>query len=337
MLKPDFIKPVSDKVSHSVNTQIEAQITKSLNALTPAIAKTTAQTVHHRIVEDVNGRISEAFEQLDERRRDENAKLDRLIAQTQDLSNAISSLAASQNLMQQELTALKQLHDQDRERASTAEEHVRGHAHSHSGTGSRGLPSAGSRELVSYPAPHQQHQQHQQHQHQPAAAAHPHPAQASYSHQHQHQFSGQEGQVVFAPLGREERQKIELDGLIEAIDGLMRSGNYDEAMLRWLQSGDKAEDVFQQVLSNYNPIFVQELQPLLLLSVGATVSVDLSRSSQKLMKKVNLLEVVVYSFNQNLQSLVRSFTPFLPFLSALALTNLVACRMTKSGKLLPRS
>ena len=61
------------------------------------------------------------------------------------------------------------------------------------------------------------------------------------------------------------------------------------------------------MLSSYNPIFVQDLQPLLLLSVGATVSVDLSRNSQKLMKKVNLLEVVVYAFNQNLGTLVRFF------------------------------
>ena len=122
--------------------------------------------------------------------------------------------------------------------------------------------------------------------------------------------------MVFAPLSREERQKIELDSLVEAIDGLMRSANYDEAMLRWLQSGDKSEEVFQQVLSNYNPIFVQDLQPLLLLSVGATVSVDLSRNSQKLMKKVNLLEVVIYSFNQKLGSLVCLVPATLLFLGA---------------------
>ncbi|KAH6613248.1 hypothetical protein F5144DRAFT_587091 [Chaetomium tenue] len=317
MLKPDFIKPVSDKVSHNVNAQVENQISKSLSTLTPAIANATAQTVHQRIVEDVGSRISDAFEQLDERRRNEDAKLDRLIAQTEDLSSAISSLAASQTQMQQELATLKQqMHDQSRERSSATEEHVRGHAHSHSAAGSHGLPSGGSRELVNYPSQHQQHQPHQPHQQQHQSPAHPQPVQAPYSHQqqhqHQHQFGNQEGQVVFAPLSREERQKLELDNLVETIDGLMRSSNYDEAMLRWLQSGDKAEEIFQQVLSSYNPIFVQDLQPLLLLSVGATVSVDLSRNSQKLMKKVNLLEVVVYAFNQNLGTLddqVREVTP----------------------------
>ncbi|KAK4239222.1 hypothetical protein C8A03DRAFT_14376 [Achaetomium macrosporum] len=317
MLKPEVMKPVSDKLSHSVNAQIEAQITRSLNALTPALAKTTTQTVHQRIVEDVNSRIAEAFAQLEERRRSEDAKLDRLIAQTENLTNAISSLAASQSQVQKELAALKQqVNEQARDRASVAEEQVRGHAHSYSGTGSHGQPGSASRELVNYPPPqHHQHQhqhQHQHNQHQ-APAALPQAAQASYPHQPQHQFGHQEGQVVFAPIkSREERQKLELDSLIETIDGLMRSHNYDEAMLRWLQSGDKAEEIFQQVLSNYNPIFVQELQPLLLLSVGATVSVDLGRNSQKLPKKVNLLEVVIYAFNENLGNLddqVREVTP----------------------------
>lgn len=119
---------------------------------------------------------------------------------------------------------------------------------------------------------------------------------------------------MFTPASREDRQKMELNNLVETIDNLMRSGNYDDAMLRWLQAGDRTEEIFQQVLSNYNPIFVHELQPLLLLSVGATVSVDLSRNTQKLMKKVNLLEVVIYAFNQNVASLVRFVSlTLLPF------------------------
>ncbi|KAK3303936.1 uncharacterized protein B0T15DRAFT_399494 [Chaetomium strumarium] len=319
LLKPEVVKPISDQVSHSVNAQIEAQITRSLNALTPAVAKTAAQTVHQRIVEDVNSRIGEAFAQLEERRRSEDAKLDRLLTQTQDLTNAISALATSQSQVQKELAALKQqVNEQAREKAMVAEEQVRGHAHSYSGSGSHGQPGSASRELVSYPPPqqHRQHQlqhQHNQHNQHQALAALPHAAQASYPHQPQHQFGSQEGQVVFAPIkSREERQKLELDHLIETIDELMRSRNYDEAMLRWLQSGDKTEEIFQRVLADYNPMFVQELPPLLLLSVGATVSVDISRSSQKLLKKVNFLEVVIYAFNENLGNLddqVREVTP----------------------------
>ncbi|KAL2158755.1 hypothetical protein VTH06DRAFT_3946 [Thermothelomyces fergusii] len=319
MQKPELIRSISDKISHSINGQVEAQITKSLHVLAPTIAKTTAQTVHQRIMEDVGVRISEAFEQLDQRRRAEDAKLDRLIAQTQDLSNAISSLTASQVQLQQELAALKQqIYGQGRERMSAGDDHGRSHPQSRSASGPRGLASIESRELVNYPSQQQQQQQQQQHQ-SPASHQQPvpapsfsHPHQHQQPHQHQRQFGNQEGQMAFAPLGREDRQKMELDNLMETIDGLMRSGNYDEAMLRWLHSGDRAEEIFQQVLSNYNPIFVRDLQPLILLSVGATVSVDLNRNSQKLMKKVNLLEVVIYAFNQTLGTLddqVREVTP----------------------------
>lgn len=291
MQKPEVVRSIADKVCHSVNAHVEAHIAKSLSALTPALAQTAAQSVHQRVLDDVNSRIGEVFERLEERRRAEDARLDRLIAQTQDLSNAIASLAASHTQIQRDLAALKQhMGEQGRERISAAEEHLHGHAHARR--------SAGSRELVNYPP---------QHQHQPPVSHPPHPSQhPPYSHQHPAPFGSQEQQVVFAPASREERHKLELSNLVETIDGLMRSGNYDEAMLRWLQSGDKAEEVFQQVLSNYNPVFVHELQPLLLLSVGATLSVDLSRNTQKLMKKVNLLEVVIYAFNQNLGTLVGS-------------------------------
>ncbi|KAL2116242.1 hypothetical protein VTJ04DRAFT_8409 [Mycothermus thermophilus] len=310
--KPDFTKPVSDKLAQSIAGLIEAQISKTLNALAPAIAKTTAQTVHQRVVEDVNSRISAAFEQLEERRRDEDAKLDRLLAQTRELSSAISSLAASQTQIMQELAALKQqqAYAQERDRVALSEDHPRSHGHSHSAAGSHGIPSAGSRDLVTYNVQHAPHQQHQS----PAAVSHPHSVQAPYAtHQHAHkpQYGPQEHQV-YAPMSRDDRQKMELENLIETIDGLMRAAKYDEAMLRWLQSGEHAEEIFQQVLSNYNPIFIQELQPLLLLSVGATLSTDLTPNSPKIMKKVGLLEVVIYAFNQSLQALddqVREVTP----------------------------
>ncbi|KAL2263307.1 hypothetical protein VTK26DRAFT_7360 [Humicola hyalothermophila] len=309
MQKPDVVKAIADKVCQSVNVHVEAQIAKSFNTLASALAKSTAQSVHQRVLEDVNGRINEVFERLEERRRGEDAKLERLIAQTQDLANVVSSFAASQAQIQKDLASLKhQISDQARERVPATEEHMHTHAHAQSrgSTGSRGLPGPPSRELVGYPA------QHAQHQSQAPAASHAHQPQHGYPHQPQHQFGNQEQQMVFAPASREERQKMELNNLIEAVDNLMRSGNYDEAMLRWLQSSDRAEEVFQQVISNYNVIFVHELQPLLLLSVAATVSVDLTRNTPKLVRKVAFLETVIYAFSQNLGSLddqVREVTP----------------------------
>ncbi len=98
---------------------------------------------------------------------------------------------------------------------------------------------------------------------------------------------------------------------IETVDELMASGSYDEAMMRFLQSNDKEEDVFSQVLVKYDPNFVTQLQPLLLLSVGATVSAKLD--GPYVAQKLALTEIVIYRFKQLLPSLVsyshhRSYT-----------------------------
>jgi hypothetical protein len=117
---------------------------------------------------------------------------------------------------------------------------------------------------------------------------------------------------MYAPTSRESREKLELNRQIEAIDRLMQSGAFDEAVLRWLQAGTKTEEIFDQVLAKYNPVFVADLQPLLLLSVGATVSNDLSPNNQKLGQKVSILEMVIYSFNNMVPTLddqVREVTP----------------------------
>ncbi|KAL1837098.1 hypothetical protein VTK73DRAFT_4826 [Phialemonium thermophilum] len=98
---------------------------------------------------------------------------------------------------------------------------------------------------------------------------------------------------------------------MRTIDGLMKSGSYDEAMMRWLQSGaDREEAIFDQVIVPYDPRFVAELPPLLLLSVGATVSADLD--GPHVAQKLALTEMVIYSFHQMLHSLddqVREVTP----------------------------
>ncbi|KAK0651058.1 hypothetical protein B0T16DRAFT_442635 [Cercophora newfieldiana] len=295
MQRPDIVKGISDKVSHNVNAHVESQVAASLET----IAKMAAQNVHQRVMADVSAQINGAFVRLEERRRSEDDKLDRLIAQTTDLSNAISSLAASQAAMQNEVFTLKQsVREQQRERELPAREPMHVHPLAHGGSGSHNKPGP-SQDLVSY-APHQQQQQ--QHVQQP-----PH----LHSHQ-QHGYGGQDQQVLFAPTTRENREKLELNDLMETIDSLMRQNNFDDAILRWLQSGNKTEEIFVQVLYKYDPVRLSDLQPLLLLSVGATITNDFSRSSDKIMEKIRWLEIVVFSLNQRVPTLddqVREVTP----------------------------
>jgi len=308
MMKPDVAKTITERIVHNlaitVSSSVEKEVQKSISTLASNVAKQTAHLVHQRILEDVDARIREAFQHFEERRRDDDTRLDRLMAQTQELADIISTLAASQTQLQRELVALRQqISEQGRERAvhlAAEEQLMHGHGHHARGSASsHTMPGAG-RELVSYPHSTQASVSHQQAPH-------------VYAHQPQHQYgTPEQQQVMYGPSSREERQKMELNNLLDTIDGLMRSGNYSDAMLRWLQSGDRTEEIFQQVLSNYNPMFAQDLPPLVLLSVGATVSRELSRGAPKLTKKISLLEIILYSFNQhigNLDDQVRDVTP----------------------------
>jgi len=303
MQKPDIVKTISDKIANNVNAHIDTQIARSIKDIAPVIAKTTAQDVHRRIVDEVRDQINDTFERFEEQRRGDDAKIDQLIAQTKALSTAISSLAASQSQLQKDFVSLRQhVYDQSRERELAAQEPVHAHTHSRGSVGSHNQSGSAAREFANYAPQHQQQHHLQPHSNQSPAS----------SQQREHQYANQEQQVLFAPTARENREKLELQNLMETINELMKSASQDEAILRWLQSGDKTEEIFQQVLSAYNPVFVADLQPLLVLSVGTTVSVDLTRNNPKLPQKIAYLEVVIYSFNTLVPSLddqVREVTP----------------------------
>ncbi len=53
----------------------------------------------------------------------------------------------------------------------------------------------------------------------------------------------QENQVLYAPTSREEREKLNLEELVKTIESLMQASKFDDAMIRWLQSDDHAEEI----------------------------------------------------------------------------------------------
>jgi len=131
------------------------------------------------------------------------------------------------------------------------------------------------------------------------------------SHQ-PHSYGSQDQQVLYAPATRENRERLGLEQAMEGVEELMRTNTYDEAIMRWLQAGEKSDEIFKRVLYKYNPVCIAELQPLLLLSVGATITNQFSSTSENIRERINWLEVDIYSFNQMVPALddqVREVTP----------------------------
>ncbi|KLU88211.1 hypothetical protein MAPG_07198 [Magnaporthiopsis poae ATCC 64411] len=103
-------------------------------------------------------------------------------------------------------------------------------------------------------------------------------------------------QLVYMPTNQESRLQAELEQVVSQIEGLMAGHNFDDAMMRWLQASPHEQEVFRRVLSKYNPDFIHNLQPLVLLSVGATVSQELE--GPVLREKLAWIEMVLLVFNQ---------------------------------------
>lgn len=299
LAKPETAKSISDKVVQSLGTHIDEQLLSTLNShLIPAFSTVAGQAVQ-RLGEDIYRRVSGDVARLEQRHQDDTAKIDQLLAQTTHLSNMISTMAASQSQIQKEFLAMKQ---QMRERDAPSAGPASGPASSHAG-------SVVSPNAPAHMTPHGQAAGSVGHG--PGHSlgnARPRPREmgGGYSQQQLTYQEQQPGQSVFSPTGREQVQLQQRDPDIEIVDELMANGSYDEAMMRFLQAQDKEEDIFSQVIVKYDPNFVTQLQPLLLLSVGATVSAKLD-SRRNVAEKLALTEMVIYRFNQMLPSLVSLF------------------------------
>ncbi|RDW95301.1 WD40 repeat-like protein [Coleophoma crateriformis] len=115
--------------------------------------------------------------------------------------------------------------------------------------------------------------------------------------------------LVASEKTKEQLDQEEYDQMLETISTAMHEGNYEDAIIRWLQTG-REHEFFANYFSKYNPVFIRELSPLMLLSVGATISVDLD--GPLLLERVAWLEVILSaltSAGSNLDDQVREIVP----------------------------
>lgn len=110
-------------------------------------------------------------------------------------------------------------------------------------------------------------------------------------------------QVVFQPTTQENRQRIELDDICQRVRNHMAAGNFDDAVMTWIQESKDEENVFSQVLAKYDPKFIRNLNPLLLLTVAATVTTNLDKT-QVLHTKLSWTEMVLLQFADALPKIV---------------------------------
>ncbi|KAI9651074.1 hypothetical protein NHQ30_001111 [Ciborinia camelliae] len=83
--------------------------------------------------------------------------------------------------------------------------------------------------------------------------------------------------ALAAPPAVEQKspRETEYEEMFKHIQGPMQEGRYEDAVVRWLQTG-REQEFFARYFCRYNPKFITELSPLLLLSLGAIITIELS-------------------------------------------------------------
>lgn len=92
-----------------------------------------------------------------------------------------------------------------------------------------------------------------------------------------------------SPIEQKSPERLEID----AISSLMANGDFTQGTMQWLQSGRSGE-LFDEVFVRWNPSYLSQMSPLLILSTGAIVSGALERN---LPERLDWLETVLRSIN----------------------------------------
>lgn len=120
-----------------------------------------------------------------------------------------------------------------------------------------------------------------------------------------------EPQVVFQPTTKDNRDRLDIEQACERVRNYMGQGKFDDAVMTWIQDSRNEEEVFAEVLAKYDASFIANLNPLLLLTVAATVTANLE-NPQLLHIKLGWTEMVLLTFFEALPRIegqVREITP----------------------------
>lgn len=104
------------------------------------------------------------------------------------------------------------------------------------------------------------------------------------------QSSAAPSAAVAAPVEEKTPQQLQYEAMLDSVSSAMREGNYETAIIRWLQTG-LHQEFFENYFSKFNPDFIRELNPLLLLSIGSAISAGME--DKLVMQRIAWLETVL--------------------------------------------
>ncbi|CAG8960149.1 hypothetical protein HYFRA_00010628 [Hymenoscyphus fraxineus] len=94
-------------------------------------------------------------------------------------------------------------------------------------------------------------------------------------------------------------EELEYQEMLEKIQADMAAGEYEKAVIQWLQT-KREQEFFARFFSNIPPDFTRELSPLMLLSLGAIITATLE--DQFLEARLNWMDNILATFQAKLHA-----------------------------------
>ncbi|GKT97478.1 hypothetical protein Ct61P_15328 [Colletotrichum tofieldiae] len=289
----DFVKAISDRVGATVTANVQQEVVNTLTSrLGPSFTNMAVQACQ-RVAGELQKQHRAEMEALNAQRLAESNKVDQLSAIVTRLTGTISSMAASQEQFQNEFLKFQQQMIRVQAQAQQQQQQQPQQLPHHHAAPSYNAPSVVSQ--VPSQAPSQIQSQAYSNVQSPDRAS-----------QHSMSYSHSQALTVAKPNSNE--HDADLQARIAVINQSMREGRAEEAVVRWMQSG-REQEVFEKYMSKYSPEFVRNLPHLVLLTVTATVSLNLESYTRE---RIAWLEMVVHSLQVSLGNMdedARAVTP----------------------------
>ncbi|CRK24796.1 hypothetical protein BN1708_003914 [Verticillium longisporum] len=337
----DFIKGLSDRVGSTVAANVQREVVHSLTNQMSTAFTAMATTACQQVADDLQRQHHAEMTALHEQRAADSKKIDELHTAFAQLTSMVSGMASTQEQFQTEFIRFQQQTTNNPgplQQPIPAQQHqlppaIQGqeygprHGQGPSQVHSQGLTQM--QQQVQRMQEHMQQQQQQQQQQQgsqhygsmqsPEASQHRSVGyQQSQTSSHGHGQHGAPYQQSHAnsqalTLANESQGEEEFDqelaDCVARIDGLIKAGRTEDALLRWLQSG-REQFIFDRLMSKYSPQLVLDGMPgLLLLTIATTICQSLDSVTRE---RVAWLEVVVHKIStdfDNMEADARAITP----------------------------
>jgi hypothetical protein len=305
----DVMNAISDRVIGSVSSDIQQEMGAMSQRLTQSLSGMVNQTAQ-RVASEVHQQYHEQMEHMNAQRAADSAKLDQLHSYVTRLTDMVSTMAASQSSLQAEFLKFKQqpVHELPGVSGVAGPQVHLGPA-SLAGTGY----GSGSAILPGNAAPshHGSFTTHSQAPSQPQQfMGSPQFVRAAQAMASPH--GSAPGSELLGPpnvsmqgyTGSMAKAEPEVDAdliqRIRTIELHIQEGRLQDAIIQWIQSGRESE-IFRLCLTRYPPSKFEELGPLMLLVVIATLSKDL-KANQSLKEEIDWIEMAVRAFGESINT-----------------------------------